>query len=277
MISWTSSVEPVRLVLHPAGEAARPPRGRRRRPATASASSASAPTGVFSSWLTLATKSRRTASTRRASVRSSTRARARRRELSGATRARHRAAPRPRGWARQLEVGLADLAVAAHLADELGELLHGHPVAMDDPHRDRSDDALSTAPLASTTNAAPGSTDRIRVSPSGSTPDDPSSGAFRSRPGGRGRRLCHPLGVPERGDAQGAGQQPQPTRERRGQLHVHIAHDKADPRRRRHVEHPERSLVAACSSGAPDVHPAVDARSPGSACCRVPFVACARP
>ncbi len=39
---------------------------------TASDSSESAPTGVFSSWLTLATKSRRTASMRRASVRSST-------------------------------------------------------------------------------------------------------------------------------------------------------------------------------------------------------------
>ena len=39
---------------------------------SASASSDSAPTGVLSSWLTLATKSRRTASTRRASVRSST-------------------------------------------------------------------------------------------------------------------------------------------------------------------------------------------------------------
>ena len=53
---------------------------------TASASSLIAPTGVFSSWLTLATKSRRTASTRRSRVRSSTRARTRR-EPSGATRA----------------------------------------------------------------------------------------------------------------------------------------------------------------------------------------------
>ena len=54
--------------------------------ATASASSLIAPTGVFSSWLTLATKSRRTASTRRSRVRSSTRA-STRREPSGATRA----------------------------------------------------------------------------------------------------------------------------------------------------------------------------------------------
>ena len=43
-----------------------------RRPCTASESRESAPTGVLSSWLTLATKSRRTASMRRASVRSST-------------------------------------------------------------------------------------------------------------------------------------------------------------------------------------------------------------
>ena len=54
--------------------------------ATASARSLIAPTGVFSSWDTLATKSRRTASTRRSRVRSSTRA-STSRELSGATRA----------------------------------------------------------------------------------------------------------------------------------------------------------------------------------------------
>ena len=53
---------------------------------TASASSRIAPTGVFSSWLTLATKSRRTASTRRSRVRSSTSA-STSREPSGATRA----------------------------------------------------------------------------------------------------------------------------------------------------------------------------------------------
>ncbi len=52
---------------------------------TASDSRRMAPTGVFSSWLTLATKSRRTASTRRSRVRSSTSA-STRREPSGATR-----------------------------------------------------------------------------------------------------------------------------------------------------------------------------------------------
>ena len=83
--------------LHPRGEPVAPPRGRRRRPSTASASSAMPPTGVFSSWLTLATKSRRTSSTRRASVRSSTRsstcATAERRDPRAARRAR----PRPSG------------------------------------------------------------------------------------------------------------------------------------------------------------------------------------
>ena len=53
---------------------------------TASASRRMAPTGVFSSWLTLATKSRRTVSTRFSRVRSSTSARTRR-APSGATRA----------------------------------------------------------------------------------------------------------------------------------------------------------------------------------------------
>ncbi len=52
---------------------------------TASASSLIAPTGVLSSWETLATKSRRTVSTRRSRVRSSTRA-STSVEVSGATR-----------------------------------------------------------------------------------------------------------------------------------------------------------------------------------------------
>ena len=78
--------EPVALGEHPAGEPLDGLRVLARRRATASASSRIAPTGVFSSWLTLATKSRRTASTRRSRVRSSTRA-STSREPSGATRA----------------------------------------------------------------------------------------------------------------------------------------------------------------------------------------------
>ena len=83
---------------------------------TASASSRIAPTGVFSSWLTLATKSRRTASTRRSRVRSSTSASTRRgaerRDAGGDVRATGAVG---RG---QDQLGLADLAVAAHLRDQ---------------------------------------------------------------------------------------------------------------------------------------------------------------
>ena len=80
---------------------------------TASASRRIAPTGVFSSWLTLATKSRRTASTRRSRVRSSTSA-STSRAPSGATRAvsvrvtRRRARAcrcRSRGSARRVAPG----------------------------------------------------------------------------------------------------------------------------------------------------------------------------
>ena len=65
----------------------------------ASARSASAPTGVLSSWLTLATKSRRTASTRRSSARSSTRT-TNVPDDSGATVARRSSMPRPSGGRR---------------------------------------------------------------------------------------------------------------------------------------------------------------------------------
>ena len=88
---------------------------------TASASRFSAPTGVFSSWETLATKSRRIASTRRSRVRSSTSA-STSRLLSGATRAvTCSGATGPP--ARHHQLGLADLPVAAYLPDQVGELL----------------------------------------------------------------------------------------------------------------------------------------------------------
>ena len=81
---------------------------------TASASRARPPTGVFSSWETLATKSRRISSSRRAWLRSSTRSRTWA-EPSGATRATDDE-PGPAGRAlRQLELDLADDAVTAHL------------------------------------------------------------------------------------------------------------------------------------------------------------------
>lgn len=94
MSSWT------RLVSRLASICIRPAKrviasGSSEASMTASESRESAPTGVLSSWLTLATKSRRTASMRRASVRSSTSS-STRREPSGATRAETaRASPRP--------------------------------------------------------------------------------------------------------------------------------------------------------------------------------------
>lgn len=94
MSSWT------RLVRRVASFCIRPAKrstasGSSLASITASESSDRAPTGVLSSWLTLATKSRRTASMRRASVRSSTSSRTSR-EPSGATLAETaRASPRP--------------------------------------------------------------------------------------------------------------------------------------------------------------------------------------
>ena len=58
--------EAIGLAHHPVGELLHHARDRRSA-AMVSASSPSAPIGVFNSWLTLATKSRRTLSTRRAS------------------------------------------------------------------------------------------------------------------------------------------------------------------------------------------------------------------
>jgi hypothetical protein len=82
---------------------------------TASDSSVSAPMGVLSSWLTLATKSRRISSTRRD--------------------------PGPDVGGRDPraddQVALADLAVAAHLVDQLEQLLDHQPVAAHQPQRER--------------------------------------------------------------------------------------------------------------------------------------------
>ena len=93
-----------------------PPRGRRRRPSTASASSDSAPTGVFSSWLTLATKSRRTASTRRASVQVLDQHQHQPRSPAGRPgRTTARASPRPVPRRGRSSSTCADLAVPAGL------------------------------------------------------------------------------------------------------------------------------------------------------------------
>ena len=86
---------------------------------TASDSSRMAPTGVLSSWLTLATKSRRTSSIRRSRVRSSTRA-STSAMPSGATRAVTWRAGSPAAPDDQLD--LADLPVAAYLRDHVAQL-----------------------------------------------------------------------------------------------------------------------------------------------------------
>ena len=94
MSSWTRLVRRVASIcIRPAKRSTAS--GSSEASMTASERRESAPTGVLSSWLTFATKSRRTASMRRASVRSSTRS-STRREPSGATRAETaRASPRP--------------------------------------------------------------------------------------------------------------------------------------------------------------------------------------
>ena len=77
MRSCTIIVSRLRLVLHPARRSDGPPAGRRPSLAPPPTAATSAPTGVFSSWLTLATKSRRTASSRRSAVWSSASSRTR--------------------------------------------------------------------------------------------------------------------------------------------------------------------------------------------------------
>ena len=103
------------------------------------------PTGVFSSWLTLATKSRRTSSTRRALVRSSTRS-STWATPSGATRARDGDPAASERAAGQVELGLADHAVAADLAGQVPQLGVGQlgvaDQAVDDRGRAGLDDGV---------------------------------------------------------------------------------------------------------------------------------------
>ena len=124
-----------------------------------------APTGVFSSWLTLATKSRRIASTRRSRVRSSTSA-----STIREPERRHPGRDRPR---RQVgpghhELALADLAVAADLPDQVGELLRRRrPVPRTSPSAYAGADALSTTSSSSTRTAELRSTDSTAAAPGG--------------------------------------------------------------------------------------------------------------
>ena len=116
---------------------------------TASASRVSAPIGVLSSWETLATKSRRIASTCFSRVRSSASTRTSR-LLSAATRA-----CTCRGGARALDVEVdhPGLAVAAYLPDQVAQLRHGSSEPWTSPIAYAGAEAWSTWSSSSTTSA----------------------------------------------------------------------------------------------------------------------------
>ncbi len=168
MSSWT------RLIRRVASICMRPAKrltasGSSAASMTASDSREIAPTGVFSSCDTFATKSRRTASMRRASVRSSTRSRTSR-EPSGATRAETaRASPRPvprRGrssstWrispSRRVSRAMWSMGSTASLPPRTS------------PRAYAAELALTTASPSSRTTAEERSTDRTVSTPGGST------------------------------------------------------------------------------------------------------------
>ena len=164
---------------------------------------ASPPTGVLSSWLTLATKSRRTSSTRWAWVWSSTRSRtwadAERRDPGLHDRARLA----PSGAARQLELGLADHAVAADLPGQVAQLgVDELPCRGPGRRPRRTAELLMTASAASRTMALERSTASTSATPRGQRRHGrrrrhPRSAAARSsarrrRPGHRSARPANP-------------------------------------------------------------------------------------
>ncbi len=136
---------------------------------TASESRESAPTGVFSSWLTLATKSRRTASMRRASVRSSTSS-STSREPSGATRAETaRASPRPvpRRGRSSSTCRISPSRLVSRAIWSMGSTASLPPRTR--PRAYAAELALTTASASSRTTAEERSTDRTVSTPGGST------------------------------------------------------------------------------------------------------------
>lgn len=154
---------------------------------TASESRDSAPVGVLSSWLTLATKSRRTASMRRASVRSSTSS-STSREPSGATRAETaRASPRPvprRGrssstWriSPSRRVSLAMFSI--------GSTASRPPLTS--PSAYAAELALTTPSLSSSTTAEELSTDRTVSTPGAGGHCCRAAGRYASASSGRAR------------------------------------------------------------------------------------------
>ena len=147
------AADPEGLVVDAPGQALGAPTSGSRASATnVSASRPSAPMGVLSSWLTLATKSRRTSSTRRLSLWSS--ARTRTSPLAAHVPAEGRDPDREAGQVaadaaagRDLELALADLTVPAHLPGQ-GQQLAGHQaLALDQAERSRGVAGLQDAVL----------------------------------------------------------------------------------------------------------------------------------
>ena len=121
MISLVMSREPLGLDREATRRTASPASGSSAAWSSASASRLTAPIGVFSSWLMLATKSRRTSSSRCASVRSSASS-STKRVPSRATRTSRRSVRLAERPAREGELVGDRLAVAAHRCDELEQL-----------------------------------------------------------------------------------------------------------------------------------------------------------
>src|SRR6478672_2725942 len=133
---------------------------------TASASSLIAPTGVFSSWLTLATKSRRTASTRRSRVRSSTSA-STSREPSGATRAVTWRAGMPM---RDIRISVSRICPSLRTwRTRSASSSEDRAVPRTRPRAYAGAEALSTTSLSSTTTALERSTESTVATPGGTT------------------------------------------------------------------------------------------------------------
>ena len=160
---------------------ARRPRGRRRRRAPPRPAGRAPPTGVLSSWQTLATKSRRISSTpaRLGAVLD---------EQQDVVRAERRdpGADDEAGSAgralRQLQLDLADHAVAAYLPGQLEQLGLGEVLAPDQPVRDRGRGVVDDRSAESRTMPLDRSTARTSATPSGS--------AGRLAPSAAGTRCC---------------------------------------------------------------------------------------
>ena len=133
---------------------------------TASASSARAPTGVFNSWLTLATKSLRTTSTRRSSARSSIKTRIAP-VPNGATRTRSSSSSRPSGG-RRTRISCSR-ACPSSTTRSMRWLTSGTVTSprLTKPRALARELARRTVPSGATTSEADGRTLRTRMTSSG--------------------------------------------------------------------------------------------------------------